>query len=252
MRPSWGAQIAGAFCLPQRLFHHQQLGCSMTLLRSRFGLLIIIGVLVVAGLIVVRPGNGVSVEPENDPVPRTVNGFTSQEYIAKETARRTYYYRGQDSVDVLVEGPGQWVVQASYLKGIAGEWLCLGSNWNDRVFALRMLAGSPHVQRPAPAGFPLSCDRPASASPTVAGHPPDAHLPAAVYPDPEIDVYTLPGMAPTGMNCPPEARIKGNISARGEWIYHIPSGALYRQTKPETCFATAAEAEQAGFRRSRR
>lgn len=52
-------------------------------------------------------------------------------------------------------------------------------------------------------------------------------------------------------------RIKGNISSRGDRIYHLPSGQFYSQTridpsKGERWFCTEADAQAAGWRRSRR
>jgi micrococcal nuclease len=67
----------------------------------------------------------------------------------------------------------------------------------------------------------------------------------------------------TGAGCPggcitPPAgcRIKGNISAGGEKIYHVPGGKYYDQTviepeKGERWFCTEAEAVAAGWRRSK-
>ena len=46
-------------------------------------------------------------------------------------------------------------------------------------------------------------------------------------------------------------RIKGNHSRRGEWIYHLPGMPYYNQTRPEAMFCTEAEAQAAGYRRSR-
>lgn len=60
------------------------------------------------------------------------------------------------------------------------------------------------------------------------------------------------GSATTGIDCPLERSVKGNINRQGEKIYHLPSGAFYERTRPEECFATVAEAERAGFRASRR
>lgn len=50
--------------------------------------------------------------------------------------------------------------------------------------------------------------------------------------------------------------IKGNITAKGEKIYHVPGGAFYQRTmieegKGERFFCTPAEAEAAGWRPSR-
>jgi endonuclease YncB( thermonuclease family) len=46
-------------------------------------------------------------------------------------------------------------------------------------------------------------------------------------------------------------RIKGNHSRRGEWIYHLPGMPYYNQTRPEAMFCSEAEAQAAGYRRSR-
>lgn len=47
------------------------------------------------------------------------------------------------------------------------------------------------------------------------------------------------------------AQIKGNISSKNK-IYHIPGGAFYERTQAEQCFATEAEAQAAGFKKSSR
>ena len=54
-----------------------------------------------------------------------------------------------------------------------------------------------------------------------------------------------------------DCKIKGNISARGERIYHVPGGEYYNATqintsKGERWFCSEAEAEAAGWRRSKR
>lgn len=45
--------------------------------------------------------------------------------------------------------------------------------------------------------------------------------------------------------------IKGNRNKRGEWIYHLPGRPYYDQTRPEQLFCTEAEAQRAGYRRSK-
>jgi endonuclease YncB( thermonuclease family) len=46
--------------------------------------------------------------------------------------------------------------------------------------------------------------------------------------------------------------IKGNISRRqGEAIYYLPGMKYYEETRPEALFCTEAEAQAAGYRRSR-
>ena len=47
-------------------------------------------------------------------------------------------------------------------------------------------------------------------------------------------------------NCPASAPIKGNQSG----LYHVPEGSYYDVTNPEECFATAGDAEAAGYEAS--
>ena len=46
--------------------------------------------------------------------------------------------------------------------------------------------------------------------------------------------------------------IKGNINSQGEKIYHLPGGMYYDRTIPEVWFKTEEEAQEAGFRKSKR
>jgi micrococcal nuclease len=50
----------------------------------------------------------------------------------------------------------------------------------------------------------------------------------------------------------PKCSIKGNINSDDEKIYHLPSGQYYERTKAEKMFCSEKEAEEAGFRRSKR
>lgn len=47
-------------------------------------------------------------------------------------------------------------------------------------------------------------------------------------------------------------KIKGNINSKGKKIYHVLGGAFYKQTNPEACFSTEADAKAAGFTKSSR
>jgi hypothetical protein len=54
----------------------------------------------------------------------------------------------------------------------------------------------------------------------------------------------------------PECTIKGNMSRKGECIYHVPGGRYYSTVKMDLAkgkrwFCTEAEAEAAGCRRSK-
>jgi hypothetical protein len=44
-------------------------------------------------------------------------------------------------------------------------------------------------------------------------------------------------------DCPATGPIKGNQSG----LYHVPEGSYYDVTNPEECFATAEDAEAAGY-----
>jgi endonuclease YncB( thermonuclease family) len=62
---------------------------------------------------------------------------------------------------------------------------------------------------------------------------------------------------PSKAEQPASCAIKGNISSRGERIYHVPSGAYYDRTRidpsrGERMFCSEAEAQAAGWRRSKR
>ena len=63
--------------------------------------------------------------------------------------------------------------------------------------------------------------------------------------------------SPTNDNTAGQCQIKGNISSRGERIYHVPEGQFYERTKisptkGERFFCSEAEAEAAGWRASQR
>jgi hypothetical protein len=61
-----------------------------------------------------------------------------------------------------------------------------------------------------------------------------------------------PGVPPqSAWTCPLSQPIKGNFTYSGErCIYHILGGQFYGKTKPERCYASEAEAQQDGCRRS--
>jgi hypothetical protein len=56
------------------------------------------------------------------------------------------------------------------------------------------------------------------------------------------------GVAPSGDSCPADHPVKGNIRSDGSRIYHLPNDPSYARTRPEQCFASAADAAAAGFR----
>jgi outer membrane biosynthesis protein TonB len=61
------------------------------------------------------------------------------------------------------------------------------------------------------------------------------------------------GVRPVGRACPSSHPIKGNQGSRStdEWIYHPQGSQSYNATDPEECFASAADAEAAGYRAPR-
>jgi hypothetical protein len=87
-------------------------------------------------------------------------------------------------------------------------------------------------------------EAPSVEPPTLKPLPPTEALPPSATPPPP----NPEGAAPADeYNCPPDYPVKGNIGSNGN-IYHMPAWRSYSRTKPERCFATAADAEAAGFR----
>ncbi len=68
-------------------------------------------------------------------------------------------------------------------------------------------------------------------------------------PEPAVETETEEASKPADPNdC---TKIKGNIG-NGTKIYHVPGGSFYERTQAEMCFATEAEAQSAGFTKSKR
>jgi hypothetical protein len=99
----------------------------------------------------------------------------------------------------------------------------------------------------------------------IHGLPSSAHVPAAPG-SASAPIATAPATADatatvpaTGQGaaalsdgaCPPNFPIKGNIRSDGAKIYHLPNDPTYARTHAEQCFATAADAQAAGFRAPR-
>jgi hypothetical protein len=64
-----------------------------------------------------------------------------------------------------------------------------------------------------------------------------------------------PGVPPAdAWTCPAAQPIKGNFTASsGELcVHHVPRGGFYSKTKPERCYATEADAQRDGCRKSKR
>lgn len=58
---------------------------------------------------------------------------------------------------------------------------------------------------------------------------------------------TLEPCEPLGKTCPPACPVKGNVTARGRKIYHLPNTPFYAHVIPEVCFPTEVSAQTAGF-----
>ena len=75
--------------------------------------------------------------------------------------------------------------------------------------------------------------------------------------DPTVESQTpiQQGVAPvSAWDCPSTHPIKGNFTTySGErCIYHVRGGQFYNRTKPEECYASAADARADGCRASKR
>ena len=112
------------------------------------------------------------------------------------------------------------------------------------------LGGRPTARQAAvPTAAPTAAPLPTAAPPpTIAPTNLPSPLPTAL----PAPTFVLKGVAPVGGACPADHPVKGNIVDRGEnkgdKIYHVPGSGSYAATKPERCFVTAAEAEDAGYR----
>jgi hypothetical protein len=105
----------------------------------------------------------------------------------------------------------------------------------ERAAAQRVLAACPREPLPTAAAFRLGGGHVQSAVPPGVLRSPGAAT-GAVAPASERD-------------CPASAPVKGNA---GSMIYHLPGSTFYSRTEPEECFATAADAQRAGYRAPRR
>ncbi len=96
------------------------------------------------------------------------------------------------------------------------------------------------LRPPTPAPAPTATPTPKPAPPTP--------TPTPIASNP---VGGVPG--PGGYSCQFGYPIKGNLTtSSGDMIYHVPGGQYYDRTIAEECFATEADAQAAGYRRSLR
>lgn len=104
---------------------------------------------------------------------------------------------------------------------------------------------------PVPTNEPTQTLAPTEAPPTPTAEP--TSPPAVVQaPQPTKASLARAGVRPTGKSCPVGYPIKGNNSKKNGKLYHLPGEGSYDATTPEQCFATAADAEAAGYVYSRR
>lgn len=154
---------------------------------------------------------------------------------------------------------------------------CIGSVFGSRRPSQQAIVPSPILATSAPATsttLPILTTAPTSTTtprptktpkPTAAPQPTETPVPTAkpqptaapaLIPEPTVApprITSPVGVSPLDKNnCPPDAPIKGNVvdrgSRKGEKIYHVPGSSSYASTNPERCFATTADAENAGFR----
>lgn len=67
----------------------------------------------------------------------------------------------------------------------------------------------------------------------------------------EARTSTPTASAPRRSTTPTGCVIKGNHSRRGDWIYHLPGMPYYEETRAEAIFCSEAQAQAAGYRRSK-
>lgn len=132
-----------------------------------------------------------------------------------------------------------YAAASSYPPDVRYQALFTAAERNAREQRLGLWGACTSAHQPLPT--------PTSVPPTVARVPPTpTPIPQAAPPP-----RSVPGSG--GYACPPGYPIKGNqTSSTGEWIYHVPGGQYYDRTKPEECFMTEADAQAAGYRRSKR
>jgi hypothetical protein len=152
----------------------------------------------------------------------------SKAYVPLEDAART---AGKGIWSGSFEVPQQWRID------------------NPRGKAAASAAAAPSVAAAAAAVAAPPPAAPAKPPPTVAAaKAPAATVAAAAAP---AAAAAAPVAAP-----PSGCLVKGNMTAKGERIYHLPGGSFYERTiieegKGERFFCSAAEAEAAGWRASR-
>jgi cell division protein FtsN len=62
---------------------------------------------------------------------------------------------------------------------------------------------------------------------------------------------TVAGVKEAPSSAPVSCIVKGNISGKNK-IYHVKGGSFYDRVQAEQCFATEAEAQSVGYRKSSR
>lgn len=93
-------------------------------------------------------------------------------------------------------------------------------------------------------------------NPRTGGKAPSAAVAAAPAAAAVAAVAAPAAAAPVPVAAPAGCAIKGNITAKGEKVYHVPGGTYYAATKieldkGERFFCSEAEAQAAGWRAAR-
>lgn len=156
------------------------------------------------------------------------------------------YDRDYDQVWTSI--PDIWLTRDPRPEGLESSSACSDSVDND--FDNRIDDSDPDCTaiRPLKSTAAVTA-QPAAPMPPVAVATPQPQAVAAPVAAPAPQTPAAGSSTPLGANCPPGYPIKGNADSM---IYHLPTGAFYLKTHPETCFATPEQAEQQGYRKSQR
>lgn len=119
---------------------------------------------------------------------------------------------------------------------------------------LTTAATSPAAPRPAASPTAVPPRPSPSPSPSASTTAPPSATPSTPAPPTVATGGAAQGVAPVDRdNCPSSHPIKGNREGAGpdrpgDPTYHLPDSRSYRGANPEVCFASAADAEAAGYR----
>lgn len=144
-------------------------------------------------------------------------------------------------------------------QGIADQELVTATDERPAATVEPEATNTPRPTRPPATATdepePTATLEPPTAVPPTEPPPPPTAVqvvePTVPPPPPEPQPAARTRGGPQGSACPADLPVKGNQGSNG-WIYHDFSSPNYERTEPEECFATAADAEAAGYRAPRR